>query len=462
MPPRSRPFAGLLLASLACSAAAAGDGKGEVLAIVGGEVHTASGGVLPGATVLIRGERIEAVGDGVPIPDGARRVDAKGAIVTPGLVDADGSLPIRDSERFAPRWGVDLRVADAVDRFDVRLATALAQGVTSFVVTGDARGTFPGTAAVVVNSAPAAVLEADGPIVVTLATSDVAGGVWGAQRLAEVRSVFLDARERRESLARWKRDLQRYEDRRAAEEPIAVERLLLPPDLLEDVGLWSPDRRAAWREAALKSAGREKDWTKPKDVAKPPARPGADPGLDLVLSAMDAPGGRRVLVRTQTGADVSSALALAKEFGLAVAIAGGEGLAENAAELVRAKVPVVVTDTADTAMRGEGPLAERGTGLLARLVAAGLRPALGTGGAGGSARFLRLAAARQVGEGLDPEDALRSVTEWAAQSAGVADRIGAISPGRRADIVVWDGDPFAAATKPRVVIVGGVVVEAPR
>ncbi len=305
-------------------------------------------------------------------------------------------------------------------------------------------------------------LFGDGPIVVTLATTDVAGGVWGAQRFAEVRGVFLDARERRENLARWRRDLQRFEDKRAAEEPIAIERLLLAPDLLEDLLLWSPERRAAWREAALKSAGREKDWTKPKDVAKPPARPGQDPAADLILSAMDSPGGRRVLFRTQTAADVASALALAKDFGLVASISGGEGLADHAAELVRLKLPVVVTDTADTAMRTEGPIADRAPGLFARLVAAGLRPALGTGGAGGSARFLRLVAARQIGEGLSPEDALRSVTEWAAESAGVADRVGAISAGRRADIVVWDGDPFAAATKPRLVMVGGVVVEAPR
>jgi imidazolonepropionase-like amidohydrolase len=462
MRPHSRPIAGLLFACLVPGGPAAAEERGEVIALVGGEVHTASGPVLPGATVLIRGDRIEAVGDGMPIPEGARRIDVKGAIVTPGLVDPDGSLPIGDSERFAPRSGVDLRAADAVDRFDVRFATALAQGVTSFVVTGDARGTFPGTVAVVVNSSPASVLEADGPIVVTLATSDVAGGVWGAQRFAEVRGVFMDARERRENIARWRRDLQKYEDKRAAEEPLAIERLLLPPDLLEDVALWTPERRAAWRETALKSAAREKDWTKPKDVAKPPARPGPDPATDLILSAMEASGGRRVLVRTQTEGDVASALSLANEFGLAVTISGGEGLAEHAAELVRSRVPVVVTDTADTAMRTEGPLTERAPGLLARLVAAGLRPALGTGGASGSARFLRLAAARQIGEGLDPEDALRSVTDWAAQSAGVADRVGAISAGRRADIVVWDGDPFAAATKPRLVIVGGVVVEAPR
>jgi hypothetical protein len=331
--------------------------------------------------------------------------------------------------------------------------------VTAFLVTGDTRGNFAGTAALVVNSPAAAVLDAAGPLVVTLATPDAAGGLWGAQRLAEVRGVYVDARERREVLARWRRETQRFEDRRAAEPPLAIERLLLPPELLDEMTRWTPERRVQWREAALKSAGREKDWTKPKDVARPSIRPGADPALDLVLATMDAASGRRTLFRTQTAGDVRAALALAKEFGLTAAVAGGEGLAANAAALAEAKVPVVLGDAADTTLRTDGPLSERKPGLAARLVAAGLRPAIASGGAGGGARFLRLLAAREIGEGLSPDDALRAVTVWAAEAAGAADRVGAIAAGRRADLVVWDGDPFAAATKARVVIVGGTVVE---
>jgi imidazolonepropionase-like amidohydrolase len=462
MPSRRRLTAGLALAACLAGRAASEEPEGPVLVLVGGEVRSAAGPVVRGGTVLVRGGRIEAVGADVNVPDGARRIDVTGAVVTPGFVDADGALPIPVEERFAPRWGVDLRAADAVDADDPRLATARRQGVTSFLVTGDARGNFAATAALVANSSPAAVLDADGPLVVTLATPDVAGGVWGAQRLAEVRGVYVDARERREALARWRRDLQRYEERRAAEAPIAVERLLLPSDLVEEMSRWPPERRAAWREAALKSAGREKDWTRPKDLARPPLRPVRDPALDLVIATMDAASGRRTLVRTQTAADVRAALALAKEFGLSVTVTGGEGLAEDAEELAAAKVPVVVGDAADTAFRAEGPLAARRPGLAARLVAAGLHPAIASGGAGGGARFLRLLAAREIGEGLAPDDALRAVTAWAAEAAGAADKVGSLAPGRRADVVVWDGDPFAAASRPRLVLVGGAVVEGGR
>lgn len=454
-----RPF--LIAAALAVSAmsAAGGAGDGDVIALVGGEVRTAAGPVLRDATVVVGGGKILAVGEGVVVPDGARRIDVKGAVVTPGFLDADGSLPIADGERYAPRWGLDLCAADAVNAFDARYATARSQGVTGFVVTGDLRGNFPCALAVVAAERTAIVVERDGPIAVTLATADVAGGLWGAQRLAEIRNVFVDARERRDLLARWRRDLQRFEDRRAAETPLAVERLLLPPGLVDEMAQWTPERRAAWREAALKSAGREKDWTKPKDVAKPPVRPASDPALDLLLTAMEGPSGRRTWIRTQCAADVASALALAREFGLAATIAGGEGLAASAAELVKAKVPVVITDCADTDARSDGPLASRAPGLAARLAAAGLRPAIGSGGVGGNARFLRLFAARAISEGLSPDDALRAVTAWPAEAAGVAGRVGTLTAGARADVVVWDGDPFDAATRPRVVIVGGEIVD---
>jgi imidazolonepropionase-like amidohydrolase len=451
---RRLPVIALALAAAAIPGARADDGN--VVALVGGEIHTASGAVVRGGTIVVRDGRIEAVGDAVAVPAGARRIELNGAIVTPGFVDADGSLPLPESDRYGPRWGVDERVAEALDLGDERFGTALRQGVTAFLVTGDARGNFSGTSALVVNGSPPSVLDADGPFVATLATPDLSGGVWGGQRFAEVRGIYVEARERREAFARWRRDLLKFEEKRAAEPALAVERLLLPPELLEDMSQWTPERRAAWREAALKSAGREKDWTKPKEVAKPPARPGPDAGFDLVLRSMDAKSGVRTILRTQSAADVDAALSLAAEFGLTATIAGGEGLAAAAKDLVRAKTPVVVSDLADTAMRSEGPLAGRAPGLAARLVAAGLRPAISSGGAGGGARFLRLLAAREIGEGLDPEDALRAVTLWAAEAAGSAGRLGSIEPGRRADLVVWDGDPFAAATKTRLVMVGGV------
>ncbi len=63
----------------------------QVLAIVGGRLIDGLGGApIPSSTVVIRGNRIVAVGpsDAIAVPAGAKRIDATGTSVLPGLVDS--------------------------------------------------------------------------------------------------------------------------------------------------------------------------------------------------------------------------------------------------------------------------------------------------------------------------------------------------------------------------------------
>ena len=73
-----------------------GDGaavaSAETVAITGGTVYPVSGPRIPNGTVVIRDGRIVAVGANVAIPAGARRIDARGKIVTPGLINAQTQL----------------------------------------------------------------------------------------------------------------------------------------------------------------------------------------------------------------------------------------------------------------------------------------------------------------------------------------------------------------------------------
>lgn len=64
------------------------DAESGVTVIRGGTVLNGSGARLDSGTVVIRGSRIEEVGDeSTVIPEGARVVDASGATVLPGLID---------------------------------------------------------------------------------------------------------------------------------------------------------------------------------------------------------------------------------------------------------------------------------------------------------------------------------------------------------------------------------------
>jgi imidazolonepropionase-like amidohydrolase len=63
-----------------------------------------------------------------------------------------------------------------------------------------------------------------------------------------------------------------------------------------------------------------------------------------------------------------------------------------------------------------------------------------------------------VREGLPELEAFKAVTINAAKILGVADRLGSITPGKDADIVVWNGHPLHYLTKTEYVFLNGEIV----
>ncbi len=445
-------------------AAGAAEPVDEVVALVGGEVRIGDGTVLEGATVvvLIRDGRIEAVGTDVEVPEGARRVDCAGKVVTPGLIDADCALGMSAADLTGRVTGADVRAVDAFDPWDARLRTALRQGVTALHL-GANRTQLVGGIAAVVPTGPAgtAAIDRDGALVLNVSTRTSAAGLAGAARVASLRSTLISVQYGETARERWRRDLAEYEIKRPGDGPLMEEELLLPPEFLKRMRLWSPSERASWREATYKSMGRAKKYEKPKKPAKAPKTPRDDPSTEIIAETLESADGdaqRRTLLRAELAADVDGALGAVRDFGLQAVIAGGQGLRDRAKAIGKAGVAVIVTYAADTSWSHSSPIARRAGGLGAALADAGLRPALGTG-ATGAARYLRLHAAREIGEGMDPSDALSAITLWAADAAGVAAETGSLTAGKRADIVVWNGDPFDAATRTERVFVAGVEVD---
>ena len=124
----------LLLALLPMPVAA------ETVAIVNGQIHSLSvRGVIEKGTVLIRDDRIVAVGDAVAIPADARVVDAGGWPVTPGLFSAYSQLGLVEVETVASTQDQSAPGAPFAAGFDVRyginpastiIPTARVEGVT--------------------------------------------------------------------------------------------------------------------------------------------------------------------------------------------------------------------------------------------------------------------------------------------------------------------------------------------
>lgn len=90
-----------------------------------------------------------------------------------------------------------------------------------------------------------------------------------------------------------------------------------------------------------------------------------------------------------------------------------------------------------------------------RILASGVRYAVGTDSMHGLMWF---EIATLVRFGVDPMDALRAGTAWAAEACAIADTTGTLERGKRGDILAVDGDPLKdieALARPRLVIKGG-------
>jgi imidazolonepropionase-like amidohydrolase len=98
---------------------------------------------------------------------------------------------------------------------------------------------------------------------------------------------------------------------------------------------------------------------------------------------------------------------------------------------------------------------------IAQAIGAGVKVAMGTdSGVMPHGRNLE-ELALMVECGLSPAGALVAATRTAAELIGSDDRVGTIEPGKHADLVVVDGDPFDVATLPsriRSVYLGGELV----
>ncbi|MCL4198531.1 MAG: amidohydrolase family protein [Phycisphaerales bacterium] len=99
--------------------------KDRWFAVLNGRVHTVSGPVLDGVTILCRNGRIAEIGPNLALPEGCERLDAAGHFVYPGLI-AVRSQGIHGGG--SPEDGTDV--------FSLNMSLALGAGITT-AVTGD-------------------------------------------------------------------------------------------------------------------------------------------------------------------------------------------------------------------------------------------------------------------------------------------------------------------------------------
>jgi imidazolonepropionase-like amidohydrolase len=156
--------------------------------------------------------------------------------------------------------------------------------------------------------------------------------------------------------------------------------------------------------------------------------------------------------------DIGTALRIAREYNLRPIVDLGTEAYLMADQLAAAKVPVVVHPTMQRVSAMETFNSYLGNAAV--LADHKVHVTIGTGYESyvPKTRVLRHEAAIAMINGLGFDRALQAITLDAARLLGIEDRFGSIEPGKAADLVVFDGDPFENATHISHTIIGGRVV----
>jgi len=134
-----RVFSAVAAAAIVSSPALA-----QTVAITGAKVYPVSSAPIENGTVLMRDGKIVAVGANITIPADARRIDAAGKWVTPGLVNANTQIgvyeigQVRDTRDDNARGKDNIAAAftiwDGINSQSVLIAPARREGVTTVAV----------------------------------------------------------------------------------------------------------------------------------------------------------------------------------------------------------------------------------------------------------------------------------------------------------------------------------------
>ncbi len=161
-------------------------------------------------------------------------------------------------------------------------------------------------------------------------------------------------------------------------------------------------------------------------------------------------GGGRVMVGVHRAADIRQLLRWSQRHNVRIAIQGGDEAWKLAPQLAAAKVPVFLDPLSNLPRSFDqlGATLEN----AARLRNAGVQVAFSQSDkASHNARKIRQLAGNAVANGLSWEDGLAGLTRVPAETLGVGDRIGTIAVGKRADLVLWTGDPLDVSSTARQV-----------
>jgi imidazolonepropionase-like amidohydrolase len=380
---------------------------GPVTAITNARIYPISSAPIDKGTIVIRGNRIEAVGANVPVPAGAQIIDAKGGEVYPGFIDARTTMGLNEpgprgfedsSEMLEINASVKAQVAYQSDSDAIPVARV--NGITSV-----------------------AVVPSGGLIGGQVAVMNLDGWTWEESTL----------------------------------QPVAGVSFQFPPVVRGGgFGGNNPDQNRKYEDLKKERDARvqrvEELIARARAYAKIPA---AERASDWNLVAMVPVAERRqpLFVAANNESDIREAVAFADRANIRIVITGGLESPLAAPLLKEKNIPVILGSVLTMPSRDDAHHAAtyKAAGELAQ---AGITFAFGTGGAANN-RLLPYEAAISVAWGLDRNRALRAITLDAATILGVADRVGSLEAGKIANLFVATGDPMEMKTQFTHIFING-------
>lgn len=372
-----------------------------MIALTNGRLYTIDNGIIEQGTILLDGEKIAAVGTDVAIPADAQVIDVEGRIVTPGFIDAHTHIgideeihqPIGDdcNEMTEPNTA-ELRAMDAINYRDLGFQDAVKAGITTVMIT-------PGSA-------------------------NVFGGLVAVMKTA--------GRTYKEMLLNGEAGLKMA----FGENP---KRVYGEKDK-------TPSTRMATMAIARQGFYEAKEYLKKSEEDREFSLQ-----TEHIAKALD--GGIPVRAHAHRADDIMTAIRLRDEFHLDLVVehcTDGHLIVD---ELKEAGVPVAVGPSLSNRAKVEMEnVTFRTPGVLA---SAGIDVAIITDAPCTPIQYLPICAGMAMREGMTEEDAFKALTIVPAKILKVDDRLGSLTVGKDADVVVWNNHPMEIMGRPEMVFVNG-------
>jgi imidazolonepropionase-like amidohydrolase len=394
-------------------------------AIVGAHVFTGTGAELTSGVVLIKDGKIEAVGENLTAPQGYEVIDAHGEWVTPGIIDVHSHLGVYPSPAVpAHSDGNEATDPDTAQVWaehsvwpqDPGFNTSRRGGVTTLEILPGSANLFGGRSVTVRNVPGRTVQDMKFP-----------GAPYGLK------------------MACGENPKRVYGSRGRA-----------PSTRMGNVAGY----RAAWIRAA--EYARKWDEYHAKigrgEKAEPPTR---DLQLDTLAGVLKG----KILIQNHCyrADEMAQMIDISKEFGYHVTMFHHAVEAYKIADLLAANDTCVAVWTnwggfkmeAYDAIEENAALVHKAGGcVVIHSDDEYLTQRLNQEAAEA------LSAGRRAGVDIPEREAIEWITRNPAKSLGILDQTGTLEPGKRADVVIWDKDPFSIyALTQKVFIDGGLAYD---